>query len=121
MTIGERLRESRIKAKLTQEEVASRLGLGKQAVHKYEAGIITNVPSDNIEIMAEMYGVTPSYLMGWNENPIPQAIETKVPVHKSGIELVFRSAHDLSLEDQAEIEETLRFMIEMRRKASKKK
>lgn len=77
MALGNRLKESRIRAGFTQEEVAAKLNVGKQTVHKYEAGIIGNVPSDNVETMAALYNVTPSYLMGWADKVDPPA--EKVP------------------------------------------
>ena len=44
-------------------------------------GIITNIPSDKIEVLAEIYNTTPAYLMGWdepNQKNLTQGV--KVPV-----------------------------------------
>jgi transcriptional regulator with XRE-family HTH domain len=49
--------------------VARAIGSTKQAVYKYEMGIVTNIPMDKIEKMACLFGVTPSYLMGWDNTP----------------------------------------------------
>lgn len=68
MSIGIRIKEARIKAGISQEALAKAIGSTKQAVYKYEAGIVTNIPMDKIEIMATVLSVTPAYLMGWNEN-----------------------------------------------------
>ena len=67
MSIGIRIKEARIKAGISQEALAKAIGSTKQAVYKYEAGIVTNIPMDKIEIMATVLSVTPAYLMGWNE------------------------------------------------------
>lgn len=70
MKIGHIIKEERIRNGLSQEEVAKAIGSTKQAVYKYENGIVTNIPMDKIETMATLFGVTPSYLMGWEEeNP----------------------------------------------------
>ena len=72
-SIGERLKALRSKAGLTQEEVGRQVHISKQTLYKYENGIVTNIPSDKIELLAAVYHVTPSYLMGWDE-PTEQEI-----------------------------------------------
>lgn len=69
MTIGEKIKNLRIKSGLTQDDIAKRTGTTKQAIYKYENGIVTNIPTDKIEKMADLFGVTPSYLMGWEDEP----------------------------------------------------
>ena len=68
MSIGIRIKEARLKAGISQEALAKAIGSTKQAVYKYEAGIVTNIPMDKINIMATVLSVTPAYLMGWKEN-----------------------------------------------------
>lgn len=68
MGIGLKIKEERIRNNLSQEEVARAIGSTKQAIYKYENGIVTNIPTDKIAKMANLFGVTPSYLMGWNES-----------------------------------------------------
>lgn len=65
MSIGERIKNLRIKCDLSQEELAEYIGTTKQAIFKYETGIVTNIPSDKIEKMAELLKCSPAYLMGW--------------------------------------------------------
>lgn len=67
MTIGERIKSSRIAKGATQEELAKILGTTKQTIYKYENNIVSNIPSDKIETMASFLGVSESYLMGWSE------------------------------------------------------
>jgi len=69
MTVGERIRYYRKEAGLTQQEVADKLGLNAQAIHKYEKGIVTNIPIKNIEMMAALFGVSPEMLTGWEDEP----------------------------------------------------
>jgi len=68
MTIGERIKKERTKLKLSQEHIAKAIGSTKQAIYKYENGIVTNIPTDKVQKMAEIFGVSPAYLMGWEEN-----------------------------------------------------
>lgn len=67
MSKGSRIRELRKKARITQDELASRLGTTKQTIFKYEKDIITNIPSDRIEAMAKILDSTPEYIMGWED------------------------------------------------------
>ena len=69
MTFGERLRSLRKEHKMTLETVAGYLGVGRATVLRYENGMITNIPSDKIEIMAKLFDVSPAYLMGWTDDP----------------------------------------------------
>lgn len=64
-TAGDRIRTMRLRAGLTLEDVAKHLGIGKQAVYKYEKGTVTNIPLDNLVKMAAIFGTTPEYLSGW--------------------------------------------------------
>lgn len=67
MTIGEKIRDLRISFGLTQEELADAVGTKKQTIHKYETGIISNIPASKIKALADKLETTPSYLMGWKE------------------------------------------------------
>ena len=67
MKIGPILKEERLRNNLSQEEVAKAIGSTKQAVYKYETGIVTNIPMEKIAKMAQLFGVTPAYIMGWEE------------------------------------------------------
>ena len=65
---GNRIRELRIKNDLTLDDVARHLGVGRQAIYKYEQGTVTNIPLENLEKMAALFGTTPGYLAGWTED-----------------------------------------------------
>lgn len=67
MVNGDRIKFLRKRCKLTQGEVAEKIGTIKQTIYKYEMGLITNIPSDKIEAMARLFDVSPSYLMGWED------------------------------------------------------
>lgn len=73
-TTGERIRELRIQNDLTLDDVAKHLGVGRQAIYKYEQGTVTNIPLENLEKMAALFGTTPGYLAGWSEEP-PEPVQ----------------------------------------------
>lgn len=68
MTVGDRIRERREYLGISQIDLAKKIHVLKQTLYKYEMNIITNIPSDKIEQIAEILKVSPSYLMGWEEN-----------------------------------------------------
>ncbi len=67
MNIGEKIKYLRCKSGLTQEELALSAQTTKQTIHKYETGIISNIPASKIKAIADKLNTTPSYLMGWEE------------------------------------------------------
>ncbi len=68
---GERIRELRLRNRLTLDDVAKHIGVGRQAIYKYETGTVTNIPLENLEKMAVLFGSTPEYLAGWTTEPNP--------------------------------------------------
>lgn len=71
MTKGERIKFLRDKIGLSQVSLADKINVSKQTLYKYENDIITNIPSDKVELIAEATGSTPAYIMGWEDSPIP--------------------------------------------------
>ena len=66
MTIGERIRNARLSIDMSQVELAKKAKTTKQNIYKYETGIITNIPSDKIEAIADALEVPAAHLMGWD-------------------------------------------------------
>ena len=73
MTIGEKIRILRTSLNLTQEELADAVGTRKQTIHKYETGVISNIPASKIKSIADKLETTPAYLMGWTDLSTPEA------------------------------------------------
>lgn len=63
---GLRIKECRKEAKMTQDELGKRLGVKKSAVSKWETGKIVNLKRDTIQSMANMFDVSPMWLMGYD-------------------------------------------------------
>lgn len=68
MRLGEKIKALRTEKRLTQEELAEAVGTKKQTIHKYETGIITNIPASKIKLIADVLNTTPAYLMGWEDS-----------------------------------------------------
>jgi repressor LexA len=85
MSLGKRLREERKRRHLTQDEVAAVLETTKQAIYKYERGIVENIPFDKLNKLAELFECSPSYLMGWTDDsqPLPPGEPLPTAVTKS--------------------------------------
>lgn len=61
-SLGEALKEHRLRCQMTQEFVAERLGVSRQAVSKWENG--TSDPStSNLLALAKLYGISPEELL----------------------------------------------------------
>ena len=71
MDMGERIRELRIAAGLTQTELGDMLGVGASAVAKYENGRVQNLKQSTIAKMAEIFHCAPSYVMALEDAPKP--------------------------------------------------
>ena len=54
--LGEILKEHRVRCKMTQEFVAERLGVSRQAVSKWESGA-SDPSMSNLTALAKLYGV----------------------------------------------------------------
>ena len=71
-TLGEVLKEHRVRCKMTQEFVAESLGVSRQAVSKWETG--TADPStSNLLALAKLFGVSAEELLQSMEKSAPDA------------------------------------------------
>lgn len=68
MSIGEVIRRLRLESGRSLESVAKELGISRQTMSRYETGVIGTIPYDNLVALAKIYGVSPAYLMGWEND-----------------------------------------------------
>lgn len=73
MNMANRIKERRHALGLTQEELAQKVGLQKSAIAKYENGRVENIKKSMIAKMSAALECRPSYLMGWDDEPLPEA------------------------------------------------
>ena len=68
-TLGENIKRARLKRRWTQEDLAARMGYkSKSTINKIELGK-NDIPQSKIAQFAEVLGVTPGYIMGWEQEP----------------------------------------------------
>lgn len=66
MNMGEKLKSLRLEKKLTQKQVADRIGLAISAVSSYESG--SRYPSYEVLVqLARIFHVTTDYLLGMTD------------------------------------------------------
>lgn len=70
MNMGERIKELRLSKGLTQEELGKIIGVQKAAIQKYESGLVKNLKRSTIQILANLFEVPPSYIMGLEDKEI---------------------------------------------------
>ena len=89
MDLGEKIRLVRHQRGMTLEDVGDACGVGKSTVRKWESGQIANMRRDKIALVANALGVTPAYLMGWDESPaLPTMPANIVPVKRHTVPLL---------------------------------
>lgn len=108
--LGKRIKKRRTDLHLTQEELAHRMGYkSKAAICKVEGGE-DNITSDRIQKFADALETTPSYLMGWEENPT----DINEEAGKLYSAYAFRVLYDsLPLEEQEKINEIEKQLVNL--------
>lgn len=87
--LGIRLKELRLKNKLTQLQVAQRLGISKAVVSSYE--VASRYPSYDILVkLATLYGVTTDYLLGLDYRRFVD-ITDLTPIQQEAVEIIIKS------------------------------
>lgn len=100
MTVGERIRQRRKQLGLSADSLAEKLGKNRATVYRYESDEIENLPLNILEPLARALGVSPAYLMGW-EDQIVQHKAKKVPLLgtiAAGEPILVREEHEAYME-----------------------
>lgn len=76
---GTRIKYLRSLSDMSQEELGRRVGVQRAAINKYEKGTVENIPIKTIERIANVFDVSPTYIVGWNgDSDNPLAVEVKL-------------------------------------------
>lgn len=76
---GERIKYLRSLTDMSQEELGRRVGVQRAAINKYEKGTVENIPIKTIEKIANVFDVSPTYIVGWNgDSDNPLSVEVKL-------------------------------------------
>ena len=68
MEMGEIIKQLRLHKGITQEELGKVIGVQKSAIRKYESGMVENIKRSSIKKMADYFGVSPSFLLGYENS-----------------------------------------------------
>ena len=66
--MGAIIKQLRLQKGLTQEELGKVIGVQKSAIRKYESGMVQNIKRSSIKKLADFFGVSPSYLLGYEDS-----------------------------------------------------
>ena len=76
-----------------------RLNLELQSkIYKYENGIVTNIPLDKIEKMANLFNVSPSELTGWEDNN--NKLSTPSVLVREGVNVEYLTGNDENISEE---------------------
>ncbi len=78
--LSNKLKELRKQKGLTLNELAKRVGTSRQTIHRYENGVISNVPPDKVVSLADALGTTPANLMGWDGEQLYSHFDNIIPI-----------------------------------------
>lgn len=81
-SLGELLKENRIRCKMTQEFVSEALGVSRQAVSKWENGI-TDPSTSNLMAIAHLYGISAEELLRSVNADLSDSQKNPMPEEKS--------------------------------------
>lgn len=116
-TIHERIRRLRQENNMSQDELAKKTGYtSRSTINKIEAGKI-DISRAKIKVFADALGVTPAYLMGW-EDESEQGYYTDPEVAEYAEELrtnpelrvLFSSSRNLTKEQMQEAYNFIKFL-----------
>ena len=92
--ISIRIRDLRTRQKITLEEIARYVGVGRSTVRKWETGQIKNMRRDKIQKLAEALHTSPEYLMGWSTDPMLPLPYNSLTTSESALLDIFRKLNN---------------------------
>ena len=70
-----RIKELRLKRGMTLKQVADSIGVSEATAQRYESGAINNLKYETAVALANLFHVSPQYLLGWDDSPISPIYE----------------------------------------------
>jgi len=112
--IIKRIKDRRVELGLSYQDIADATGLSKSTIQRYETGSIRKVPINQIKELARALHTTPSYLMGWDDNPgyytdIETAMLAQELKDNPEFRVLFDSTKDMDPQSVKEIIEFIKF------------
>lgn len=63
--LGKKIHDKRREKDMSMEELGAKLGVSRQTICKWENGKVNHIDRDHIAKMAQIFNVSPSWLMGF--------------------------------------------------------
>lgn len=110
MGMGEKIRQRRLQLKMTQDELAAKIGVQKSAVAKYESGRVQNIKRAMISTLAKALECDPVWLMDLDsEELLPKSEGEMALYHLSrevdpGLRALQDKVGKLSMENRVSVE-----------------
>ena len=111
--MGNIIKKLRTENNMTLEQLGDKVGVGKSTVRKWENGMIANMRRDKIAKIADVFNVSPSYLIGWDSNVGPISNGTKCKKPGVTINVLGRVAAGVPIEAIEDIIDTEEISEEM--------
>lgn len=80
MTFSKKLADAMKERKISTRALSEMTGVPKSAIQRYTSGETEKIPIDRMKRMAEALGISPAYIMGWEE--ISDALGSNTPAAK---------------------------------------
>jgi len=110
------LKSQRLAHNMTQEELGRLVGLQKAAIYKYENGLLVNPKSTLIKKLADVFDVSPAYMMGIDDSAQdnyytnPETVQLAQMLHDNPqYKVMFDSTKDMSPEDVQKIIDFIKY------------
>lgn len=120
-TIGERIKDRREQLKMSQDELAQKLGYkSRSSINKIELGE-RNLTQSKIKAISDALETTPAYIMGWEDKELSAEL-TPIYPHDNTIVLndeemeLFKKYNNLDEESKRQLVLMLAFLSEQSRK-----
>jgi transcriptional regulator with XRE-family HTH domain len=97
--LGERIKIVREEKKLTQDDIAKKLGLNKSTIQRYEIGAVNKIKLPVVQAIAEELGVCANWLAGESD----EKYEKGKPLSKNDLKLALFDSTDVTDEELDEI------------------
>ena len=116
--IGYRIANRRKEIGMTMDDLATKVGVAKSTIQRYEAGKIEKIKLPVIESIANALGVNPSWIIGKSEEKLPadddQELAEMLEVLKNRPEcrMLFQLARNATKED---VEKAVRIIEALRK------
>jgi transcriptional regulator with XRE-family HTH domain len=75
-TLGERIRQARIRYGMSQAELARRIGISTQGMNLIEAGKTPDPAASRVREIARVLGVSADYLLGLRDDQTSETLPT---------------------------------------------